>query len=347
MSGRPGDTATTVFNGSGSVPDYRAPAFLRGAHLQSMLASLPLRQRSIERRAVPLLARTSCEVIECGAGVRLLAEHTAPASDPERMAVLIHGWEGSARSMYIVSVAARLAAAGFRVVRLNLRDHGESHHLNRELFHSCRLQEVVDAVRSLHQRHPRERLFIGGFSLGGNFALRVAAEAPAAGIRIEQVAAICPVLEPQATLQALDHGPLPYRLYFLRRWRRSLERKREAFPDLYDFGPLGRFRTLRAMTDYFVRHHTEYPDLVTYLRGYAITGDRLARLAVPAEILLAEDDPVIPFRDAAALARSPALTIRRSRNGGHVGFLADYRLTSWLDEYVAGVFGADGETRLR
>jgi hypothetical protein len=41
---------------------------------------------------------------------------------------------------------------------------------------------------------------------------------------------------------------------------------------------------------------------------------------------------------AAALARPSALTVRLSRHGGHVGFIADYRLTSWLDDYVAGVF---------
>ena len=40
---------------------------------------------------------------------------------------------------------------GFDVVRLNLRDHGETHHLNRDLFHSCRLPEVVGAVRALQQ----------------------------------------------------------------------------------------------------------------------------------------------------------------------------------------------------
>jgi hypothetical protein len=273
--------------------------------------------------------------------VRLVAEHTPPATgSTERLAVLIHGWEGSSGSMYMVSAGARLARAGFRVVRLNLRDHGESHHLNQELFHSCRLGEVLDAVRALQRRFPTEKLYLGGFSLGGNFALRVAARAPEAGIRIEQVAAVCPVLDPRETMAALDDGLLHYRLYFIRKWRRSLERKRRAFPEVYEFGELERFRSLRGMTDYFVRNYTEYPDLESYLSGYAVTGERLARLEVPTEILLAEDDPVIPVGSAAALAGTPALTVRRSRHGGHVGFIADYRLASWLDDYVAGVFGA-------
>jgi predicted alpha/beta-fold hydrolase len=326
------------------LPDYRPPRFLSGAHLQSALASWSLRQRHVDRRAAPHLERTGRELIECGAGVRLSAEHTGPQGAARgRMAVLIHGWEGSARSMYMVSVAARLAASGFRVVRLNLRDHGDSHHLNREIFHSCRLQEVLDAVRMLHLRHPDERLYLAGFSLGGNFALRVAVRAPEAGIRIEQVAAVCPVLDPRATMVALDGGLVHYRLYYIRKWRRSLEHKRAAFPADYEFGDLERFRTLRHMTDYFVRHYTEFPNLDAYLAGYTVTGDRLAGLEVPTEILLADDDPVIPVRDAAALARPRALRVRRSRHGGHVGFIADYRLTSWLDDYVAGVFRAAEE----
>lgn len=315
--------------------DFRPPRLLANAHLQSALASLPARQRRVARAAAPLLTATHREVIDCGAGVRLLAEHSPPRSvSAAGLVVLIHGWEGSASSTYMVSAAARLIRGGYRVVRLNLRDHGDSHHLNRELFHSCRLQEVLGAVGALQRRYPQERLVVAGFSLGGNFALRIAAHGPDAGLRLERVVAICPVLDPRQTLRALDEGLPPYRLYFLRKWRASLERKRQAFPELYEFGALSRFRTLREMTDFFVRNYTEYPDLDTYLRGYAVIGARLAGLEVPARILLAEDDPVIPLCDVARLARSPALTIERSYHGGHCAFLLDYRLRSWLDEYL-------------
>lgn len=320
--------------------DFRPPALLRNAHLQSALASLPARQRSIEIAAAAMLAASRSEIIDCGAGVRLLAEHTPPQHRGDaRLAVLIHGWEGSARSAYMLSAAARLVRAGFRVFRLNLRDHGGSQHLNPELFHSCRLQEVLDAIGAVQRRFSSEPLFLGGFSLGGNFALRVAVDGPGAGLRVTKVVAICPVLDPRRTLAALDGGLSYYRNYFLRKWSASLERKREAFPLLYDFGALSRFRTLREMTDYFVRHYTGYADLDTYLHGYAVTGTRLAGLGVPGEILLAEDDPVIPVDDVARLASPPMLSLRRSRHGGHCGFLRDYRLSGWLDDYLLQSFG--------
>ncbi len=238
----------------------------------------------------------------------------------------------------MLSAGATLWDSGYRVIRLNLRDHGDSHHLNRELFHSCRLAEVIGAVACLQDRFPDERLFIGGYSLGGNFALRIAAAAPGNGLRLAAVAAVCPVLDPEATMYALDHGWPGYRLYFLRKWRRSLARKQAAFPDLYRFGDLRRFRRLQDLTDFCVREYTEFPDLFSYLRGYALTGERLAGLTVPARMLLAADDPVIPIDSLRAVARSPRLEIQTSRYGGHCGFIDDHRLSCAADDWLRTSF---------
>ena len=120
--------------------------------------------------------------------------------------ILLHGWEGSAEANYVVSVGGLLYDAGFDVFRLNFRDHGDTFALNRELFHSCRIDEVVGAVAAIAARHPAERTFLVGHSLGGNFALRAAARAPAAGIDLTKVVAVCPVLRPQSTMRALEDG---------------------------------------------------------------------------------------------------------------------------------------------
>lgn len=223
---------------------------------------------------------------------------------------------------------------GYDVFRLNFRDHGATHALNEGLFHSCRLDEVVSAVARIAELHPAPRTVLIGYSLGGNFALRVAALAPRMGLALDRVVAICPVLRPHSTMEALERGLWIYRRYFLRRWRRSLLAKAAAFPALYDFGPLERFRTLTETTAYFVERYTEFPDLDAYLNGYSLTGDRLAGLEVPARMIVAEDDPVIPVADLAALARPPALEITRAPGGGHCGFVEDFFLGCWLDRQL-------------
>ncbi|MDH5276966.1 MAG: alpha/beta fold hydrolase [Gammaproteobacteria bacterium] len=316
---------------------YISPLLLRHADLQAALSNSGWRRDRVLVDATSLLGASEPLLIECNDGVRLTAQHTPALKQSGRVAILLHGWEGSAGSLHVVSAGNRLWHEGFRIVRINMRDHGDSQHLNREIFHSCRLDEMIEATRWVRDRFPGESLYLAGFSLGGNFALRIAAaDGPALGLA--RVAAVCPVLDPEETMVALDSGLKIYQQYYLRKWRRSLERKAELFPADYAFGKLSRFRSLREMTSFFVTNYTEFPDLASYLRGYAITGDRLAGLAVPSGILLADDDPVVPAASVARLARPATLSVHLTRWGGHCGFLADYRLRTWSDDYLVREF---------
>jgi hypothetical protein len=316
------------------VGAFDPPFWIKNRHVQSLLAGWPWRHGWVRRRAARLLAASRDEIVDCGDGVRLLGHYSAQPGEPRGLAILLHGWEGSAAAGYVVSAASMLYEAGLGVFRLNFRDHGDTFALNRELFHSCRIDEVVGAVRTVIERHPAKRTFLVGHSLGGNFALRTAARASAARIELTKVVAVCPVLRPQSTMRALEEGLWVYREYFLRRWRRSLLAKARCFPELYDFGDLRRFPTLTATTEFFAVSYAGFPNLDSYLGGYAITGDALARLAVPASVIVAADDPVIPVEDLKDVAVTPALAIEVVARGGHCAFLEDYRLRSWLDRAV-------------
>jgi len=251
----------------------------------------------------------------------------APA---DHLVVLHHGWEGSANSLYLLSLSQFLFASGFDIFRLNLRDHGATHHLNRELFHSCRLPEVVGAVREIQRLNPGQTLSLVGFSLGGNFALRVGARAGAAGLRLHKIVAISPVLEPEATLVALENGFALYHRYFVWKWTRSLRLKQVAWPEDYDFEDLLRVPRLGPMTDQLVRRHSEYPDMTTYLRGYSIVRGALETLEVPSRVIAALDDPMIPAADLARLPDVPALKITATKFGGHCGFTERLRGENWI-----------------
>jgi predicted alpha/beta-fold hydrolase len=325
-----------------ALEPFAPPRPIAGAHTQSILASLPLRRPLVERRASGVLRRSSDVLLDCGDGIRLhgyFAPRSRAAERPARgLAVLIHGWEGSSDSLYMLSTANHLSEAGYDVFRLNMRDHGPSHHLNPELFHSNRIGEVVAAVARISSMFPDLPLLLAGYSLGGNFALRVALRAEAAGIDLRQVVAVCPVLEPANTLHALETGWAGYRSYFIRKWRRSLLRKEECFPELYDFSNLAGLKTLTEMTEHFVVKYSGFPDLHTYLKGYALTGDVLAPLTVPCHLITSRDDPVIPSVDIERLARPDALTISVVEHGGHCGFMDSPRKLSWAVRQVGKIF---------
>jgi predicted alpha/beta-fold hydrolase len=323
---------------------FRPPAWLANPHAQSIFPSLPFRRPGVERRCRTLREVSRDEILDCGEGVRLLAHRATQAAigrpPATRMAVLLHGWEGSADSLYVLSLGQFLLDRGFDVVRLNLRDHGDSHHLNEEIFHSCRIREVVGAVRRLQEMEPDRGMNLVGFSLGGNFFLRVGARAAQAGLRLEQVVAICPVLDPGHTLVRLERGWALYRNYFVWKWKRSLRRKQAAWPRRYDLTDALALTNLTDMTDHLVRIYGGYPSLAEYLRGYAIVDDALASLANPTRIISAADDPIIPASDLARLARPAALSVTCTGLGGHCGFYDAQRGSTWIEREVCATLGA-------
>ena len=240
------------------LKEFLPRGLLRNAHVQSVFPSLALHRRRVLRRAAPLLAASREHVVDCGEGTRLQAFESTPAAPPVATVLLLHGWEGSATAGYLLSLGQQLFALGHRVLRLNLRDHGDTHALNRELFHSCRLPEVTGAVQALARRFDDAPFFGVGFSLGGNFLLRVAAEAGSATAGLRRVIAISPVLDPARTLHALERGVALYRRYFVWKWSRSLRRKQALWGDEHDFSDVIAHADLRRMTAALVRDHTTY-----------------------------------------------------------------------------------------
>jgi predicted alpha/beta-fold hydrolase len=320
--------------------EFRPPLWLRNAHVQSILATTFVRRGAIERRAAPLVGAQRELLLECGAGVRLQCFVSSPARSTGKPALVVHGWEGSVESIYVLSLAQLLFEHGFEVVRLNLRDHGETHHLNRDIFHSCRLPEVIGAVQALQAHFPGRPLSAVGFSLGGNFLLRVAARAREACLDLARIIAISPVLEPTETLVALETAMPGYQGFFVRKWRRSLRKKQAAWPGSYDFADVR--GGLREMTAELVRRHSEFATLEDYLNGYSITGERLAPLAVPAHILTSLDDPMIPAGGLARLARPAALGVTVTRYGGHCGFIESLAGLTWAERFVLSRFATVG-----
>jgi predicted alpha/beta-fold hydrolase len=105
---------------TGHVRPFRPRWPWGNPHLQSILPSILPRGR-LHRRSAALLAASRELILDCGDGVRLQAFHSAPSHPRGCVAILLHGWEGSAGAYYIVALANRLFAAGVDVIRLNSR----------------------------------------------------------------------------------------------------------------------------------------------------------------------------------------------------------------------------------
>ena len=125
-----------------------------------------------------------------------------------------------------------------------------------------------------------------------------------------------------------------YREYFLAPLAAQSAREGRVLSRALRFRRPAPLPTLTATTEFFATRYAGFPDLDSYLNGYAVTGDALANLAVPTRMIAAADDPVIPIADLADVAVTSALQIDVFPHGGHCAFLENYRLRSWLDRAV-------------
>ena len=318
------------------VSSYRPRGWwLRNPHMQSIFSSTAFRKNAGTRALAKTGAESSEHLIDAGNGIRLLGFYSENKARPSRgLVLLLHGWEGSIDSSYMCHTAARLLSAGFNVFRLNFRDHGDTHHLNEGLFHSCRLEEVVNAAREIEKKFPAPVFMAAGYSLGGNFALRLALAAPTAGINLKHAVAICPAVDPSGVMRQLEAGLPLYHWYFMKKWRSSLVKKRSLFPQHHGFEDGVLKKNMRSLTQWLVERHTDKSDEEDYFEGYSVARGRLADLQVPVSVLAAADDPVIPieaFRDLQLPAHS---LLEIAEHGGHCGFIEGASMRGYAERWV-------------
>jgi predicted alpha/beta-fold hydrolase len=328
--------------------DFQPPWPLRSGHIQTMLSSSGVRRLLLPKRARTVLDGAEPVMVSGGGDVRLSGAYTAQRSGaPSRgLAVLFHGWEGSLDSTYVLQTGSRLLADGWDVFRLNFRDHGDSHHLNEALFHSCRIDEVVHALGEIAERWPTRPMALAGFSLGGNFALRAGLAAPQHGIPLAYTLAVCPIIDPAEGLFSLEkQAPWFYQAYFMQKWRHSLRTKQAAFPQHTYFELAELKQNLRGLTEALVLRHTDFDSLEAYLDGYSVAGDALQAMQIPATIMTSRDDPVIPVNAFEQLRLPPNIELDIARYGGHCGFIRGWDMTSFTDDYIAARFNAIAAAR--
>jgi hypothetical protein len=315
--------------------NFNPKPWARNPHLQSIFASSGIRTTGSN----PMVGCAEEVIVNGGNNVRLLGYHSShPGKSGKGLALLIHGWKGSSDSAYILHTGRYLFNKGYDIFRLNLRDHGKSHHLNEGLFHGGLIDETFTSAQNIAHLLDDKPFFIVGFSLGGNFALRIALRKEVSESRnLRHVISISPALDPYKATIAIDNGFPLYRYYFLRKWLRSLKIKQKLFPRVYEFNDIFKMKTLMEITDYIIPRHSPFRDHKEYFNTYTLSGNIFADLSIPVTIITAEDDPVVPVNDFHRLQDHDKLHLLIQRYGGHCGFIDPFPSGCWYERKIYNI----------
>jgi predicted alpha/beta-fold hydrolase len=303
-----------------SKPFKPHPRFKSG-HAQTFAAYYWPRRRRLKS----MHGQDEPRIFEVEPGVRTLAHcrwHKDKHAHPTM--ILIHGLEGSNTSVYMLGTSDKAYAAGFNVVRLNLRNCGNTEHLTPTLYHAGMSGDLRAILNELIRHDGLSQIFVIGFSMGGNISLMLAGEdADQTPRELAGVCAVSPTIDLRSCVEAIERrSNRLYKHSFLRSMKNRIRRKEKLFPELYDTKGLNRIRRLRDFDERYTSFGGGFSNADEYYeRASAIRFIRHIR--TPTLMIHAQDDPFVPFSpfQDSSIAENPYLVFLTPERGGHVGFV--------------------------
>jgi len=237
--------------------------------------------------------------------------------------VLIHGLEGSSYSQYVIGNANRMFSAGFSVVRMNMRNCGNTEALTPTLYHSGMSGDVRAVLQWLIERG-FERIALVGYSMGGNLVLKAVGELGGnAPKELIGTAAISPPMDLAESADALHAKQnRVYEQKFLAGLRQRYKRKYQMYPAIFAPAAFEHVRSIRDFDEYVMTPYCGFQGASDYYYR-AASARVLDRIAVPAFILHAMDDPFIRItaETRQKIHANPLIELLEPAHGGHCAFL--------------------------
>jgi len=309
---------------------YRPPRGFANGHLQTIFPAL--------FRHVPLVTRRR-ERIPTADGDFLDLDWNTDGQAP-RLAILSHGLEGDSGNAYIQGMARALVRRNWDVVAWNFR--GCSGEPNRQIhsYHSGATEDLHTVITHAAPRY--RQIVLIGFSLGGNMTLKYLGEPGVHPLVVGAAAFSVPCDLASSALQLESLANRIYMRRFLKSLRGKVRGKMRQFPGkIHDTG-LDAMRTFREFDGAYTAPLHGFASADDYW-SQASSRARLARIAVPALLVNAQDDPFLP---AACFPREEAeasdlLFLETPERGGHVGFLSFNAQGEYWSEQRAAEFLAE------
>jgi predicted alpha/beta-fold hydrolase len=314
--------------------DFRAPAWARSPHMQTLWGPMFRRIEAPQRRT---------EKMGLDDGDHLWLHHAGPEPGAGQSRVLLlHGLSGCADSHYMVGLQRVLAEQAIPSTVMNARGAFRPNDRARS-YHAAETGDLDELIRRLHERDPSASLLPVGVSLGGSRLLNWLADGghPAVPVAV----AVSVPLNLGAGSVRLDQGlSRLYRNHLLKQLLAQQQAKRRHLWQVApteaerhaSVGPLTGIRTFRDFDTRIVAPLHGFRDARDYYER-ASAGPRLRTITTPTRLIQAADDPFMtPACRPTPDQLGSSVTLEASREGGHVGFVQGSPLNPryWLEQRI-------------
>jgi predicted alpha/beta-fold hydrolase len=306
-------------NGSHGAAPFVTHRWLQNGHTMTVYAWA-------RRRQFPQLPQPERRFFQVAPDTQVRADcYWQPDRKARPALVALHGLESSSEAHYMRGLADHALRRGWNAVLLNQRNCGGTEHLTPGLYHSGLTADPLAVIRELASRDGIRNIGVVGYSLGGNLTMKLTGELnndPELPVRAS--VAVSPALDLDWCVRAIERkANIAYQWNFVKDLRARMRRKLQAWPGAFDLSPLGGIWTIRRFDDVYTAPYHGFAGASDYY--YKASAIRVVeRIAVPALIIAAADDPFVPpdqFR-APAFPANPLVTVRIESHGGHCGFIA-------------------------
>lgn len=255
-----------------------------------------------------------------------------------KLAILLHGLEGSSSSQYINGITEVLFKSGFDIAAVNFRSCSGDINLLPEMYHSGYTKDLKYIIS--HLTNDYSEVVICGFSLGGNVALKFTGES---GFDIDpKIKAVAGVSVPcdlkGVSEQFKKWYNYPYEKLFLKTLMQKVEIKSKMFPDIININNASKVKNLWDFDEYYTSAMHQFENAEDY---YLQSNSKqfLHNITIPTLILNAKDDSFLPkssypYEEA---EQNPNIYLIVPDYGGHVGF-ADSNNTKYWSEHIIESF---------
>ncbi|MEO8340979.1 MAG: alpha/beta fold hydrolase [Nitrospirota bacterium] len=298
--------------------EYAPAALFRNPHLMTIVPGY------WPRRGLLVGVPTESRLFTTEPHTQLLGFcHWQPHRTASQTLVLVHGLEGSSESHYMHGIAAKAYRAGFNIIRMNQRTCGGTEHLTPTLYNSGLSLDYKSIVNELAHVDGLDRIWLVGYSMGGNLILKAAGEAGSSEAALVGAIAVCPNIDPPKCVEALEQPRnWIYHRHFLVKLKARLRRKAALLPGKWDLTELEGVGRMSEFDDRYTAPDGGYASGTDYYNrvGACLVLDSIT---VPTLIITAQDDPFIPYSmfTAPSIQRHQTIQVIAPRHGGHCGFL--------------------------